>query len=50
MIPSGKPTEKEGAARQEAIHDKTNIKQMRLEPETKHQEKMDAWIADLNDD
>jgi hypothetical protein len=38
-----------GAARLEAIHDKTDINQMRLELETEHQEKMDAWIADMKD-
>jgi hypothetical protein len=30
------------AAKLEAIHDKTHANEMRLEPETEHQEKMDA--------
>jgi hypothetical protein len=34
--------DREVAARLEAIHDKTDANQMRLEPETEHQEKMDA--------
>jgi hypothetical protein len=38
------------ATRLEAIHDKTDANQMRVEPKTEHQEKMDAWIADMKDD
>jgi hypothetical protein len=38
------------AARLEAIHDKTNANQISLEPESVHQEKMDAWIAAMKDD
>jgi hypothetical protein len=37
------------AARLETIHDKIDDNQMRLEPETGHQEKMDAWILDMKD-
>jgi hypothetical protein len=36
-------------ARRKAIHDKTDASQMRLEPETEHQEKMDLWMADMKD-
>jgi hypothetical protein len=35
------------AARLEAIHDKTDTNQMRLEPETEHQEKMDANLKEI---
>jgi hypothetical protein len=38
------------ATRLEAIHDKTDAKQMRVEPETEHQEKMDAWLANMKND
>jgi hypothetical protein len=38
------------AKRLEAIHDKTEANQMRVELETEHQEKMDAWIADMKND
>jgi hypothetical protein len=41
--------DREVAARLKAIHDKTDTNQMRLEPETEHQEKMDAWIVGPND-
>jgi hypothetical protein len=41
--------DREVVARVEAIHDKTDTNQMRLEPETDHQEKNDAWIVDLKD-
>jgi hypothetical protein len=40
--------DREVAARLEAVHDKTEANQMRLEPETELQGKRDAWIADLN--
>jgi hypothetical protein len=40
---------REAAVRLKAIQKKTDTNQMRLEPETEHQEKMDAWIADPND-
>jgi predicted transcriptional regulator len=49
MMPSGKLTKKEGVARLEAFRDQTDAIQMRLDSETKHQEKIDAWIADMND-
>jgi peptidoglycan hydrolase CwlO-like protein len=38
------------ATRLEAIHDKIDANQMRVEPKKKHQEKMDAWIADMKND
>jgi hypothetical protein len=41
--------DQEVAARLEAIHDKTDANQMRLKPETEHQEKMDTLIADMKD-
>jgi hypothetical protein len=44
-----KTDREEVAARLEAMHDKTDANQMRLEPETEHQEKMDAWIANIKD-
>jgi hypothetical protein len=37
------------AARLEANYEKTDASQMRVEPETEHEEKMDAWIADMKD-
>jgi hypothetical protein len=40
-----KPDRKEVVARLEAIHDN----QMSSEPKMEHQEKMDAWIADMKD-
>jgi hypothetical protein len=41
-----KAERKADKAKLEAIQDKTYANYMRLEPETEHQEKMDAWIAD----
>jgi hypothetical protein len=38
------------AARQEAIHDKRDTNQRRLEPETEHQEKMDANLKEVKED
>lgn len=35
--------------RLETIHNKTDVNQMRLEPEMEHQENMDAWIVDMKD-
>jgi hypothetical protein len=55
--PSGKPTEKkkeagreEVATRLEAIHNKAEANQMRLEPETEHQEKMDVNLKEVEED
>jgi hypothetical protein len=42
--------DREVATRLEAIHDKTDANQMRVEPETEHQKKMAAWIADTKND
>jgi hypothetical protein len=36
-------------ARRKATHDKKDTNQMRLEPKTEHQEKMDVWIAHMKD-
>jgi hypothetical protein len=36
--------------RLDAIHHKTGDKELRLELEMEHQEKMDAWIANMKDD
>jgi hypothetical protein len=44
-----KADREEVTARLEAIHDMTDDNQMRLEPETEHQGKMDSWIADMKD-
>jgi hypothetical protein len=44
-----KADREEVEARLEAIHDKTDVNQTRLEPETEDQEKMDAWRADMKD-
>jgi hypothetical protein len=41
--------DREVAERLETIHEETDANQMRLEPETEHQEKVDAWIADIKD-
>jgi hypothetical protein len=38
------------AARLETIHDKIDANQMRLEPETDHQEKMDANLKEIKED
>jgi hypothetical protein len=39
--------DQEVVTRLEAIHDRTDANQMRVKPETEHQEKLDAWIADM---
>jgi hypothetical protein len=44
-----KADREEVAARLEAIHDKTNANQMRLEPKTEHQEKMDANLKEIKE-
>jgi hypothetical protein len=43
-------TDREVAARLEAIHDKTDANQMKLEHETEHQENMDASLKDIKED
>jgi hypothetical protein len=45
-----KKVDREVATRLEAIHNKTDANQMRVEPETEHQGKMDAWITDMKND
>jgi hypothetical protein len=47
MIAKSKADREEVAARLEAIHDKTDANQMKLEPETAQQVMMDAWITDM---
>jgi hypothetical protein len=42
--------DREVATKLEAIHDKTYANQVRVEPETEHEEKIDAWIADMKND
>jgi hypothetical protein len=37
-------------ARLEASHNKTDTTQMRLEPETEHQEKMNANLKEIKED
>jgi hypothetical protein len=49
MMAKKKADQEEVVERLEAIHDKTDANQMRLEPKMEHQEKMDAWIADMKD-
>jgi hypothetical protein len=44
-----KKADRKVATRLEAIRDKTNANQMRLEPKTQHQEKMDAWMTDMKE-
>jgi hypothetical protein len=38
------------ATRLEAVHNKTDANQMRVEPETEYQMKMDAWIVNMKND
>jgi uncharacterized protein YdiU (UPF0061 family) len=49
MISKRKADREEVVARLEAIHDKTNPNQMKLEPEMEHQEEMDVWLRDVKD-
>jgi hypothetical protein len=41
--------DREVATRLEAVYDKTDANQMRVEPETEHQERIDAGIANMKD-
>jgi hypothetical protein len=42
--------DREVAIKLEAVHYKTVAKQMIVEPETEHQEKMDNWVGDMENE
>jgi hypothetical protein len=49
-LAKGKADREEVTARLGAIHDKTDANQMRLEPDTEHQKKMDASLTEIKED